>query len=1004
MDHVGPFRLDQLLGQGGMGKVYRATHQAMRLPVALKALDPTKLELERGAKLLAAEVRAMARLDHPHIGRVLDHGIAGAGEAVSEGTAWYAMELLSSDLTREARHLRWDGLQPLIEQLLDALAHAHSRGVVHRDLKASNVLFGRPGDARPGLKLVDFGIAASGADSLRRAGSPSTMAPEQYRRDLAEIGPWTDLYALGGLVWRLVTGSRPTGDFRGPELQLAKLDCAFVPFAPRYAVPSHLEGWLRRCLQPDPGERFASAAAAHADLAGHSLAPRTWRDPDPTPLPRGLAAAGHTLLAWREPVVTGQEEARDALWQALRAAARDGQRAARCLTGAEGVGASAIGRWWVERAHARTRAFTAHVVAHADQPADAGVQRLVDAILQPLGDPRSDEGRVRGLSRLRLAHLELAALTDPAPLLPHLVEACATLLEALCQQRPLALFFDDAHLDPGLTMLAARLREGAGPIMVVTREPIAPPGVTELRLRPLRSPELSEVLARLLPLEPVLHAELLARAHGSPARLREQLLVLRDRLTPSEHGFTHPLPLPEPRAAVEWLEALDEPSIRLLEVAAVLGPDVAVSLWAVAADVPASRCLLLLERLEGWGWVPAGSPRLALPPAVVDGLQQRARDHRRFATACIQAASALEALGGDPLTAGRCWRDAGLPADAARCWLTGWRRLVRRHGPRVALGAMEAAEGLLADVPEEEALHGERLRIELELRFFLRESGVAARARAGEAWAASNGWADTAAVCARAIAFADHEEPAKVVATYERLHATWFDRCSPRFQADLLVSWYFHAERFAQPNRDALYADAMARLEALDQPHMRRLRLAVRTMRLLRDADPEAVVVAREAVTLSQQYSPLQLCQDWSQLGWAHQQQGEILQAERAFREAAAAARWLDQPHAHTWAIANLAGLAAIDGRFEVAARRAQRALAGSDLPYINAVMRLLCAVPLAQRGRWSDLRALWPDIATHVPKVVPPDPEVEAAVAEILRCAERELHPFTASIRALLP
>jgi serine/threonine protein kinase/tetratricopeptide (TPR) repeat protein len=1005
MDHVGPFQLVRRLGRGGMGQVWLARHERMPLPVALKALDTSRLDAAAAERLLAAEVRAMARLDHPHIGRVFDHGVAGDSDALPPGTPWFAMEHCSSDLQRQGLRLRWPRLRPLVHQLLDALGHAHARGVVHRDLKRSNVLISTAGDARPGLKLVDFGIAAMGSDALRSAGSPSTMAPEQHRRDLSLVGPWTDLYALGSLVWRLVTGSRPTGDARGDALIAAKQQADFVPFDARFAVPDHLEDWLRQLMQPEPADRPPSAAAALAALEQRrTVAPKSWRDPAHRQVPRMMQAAGHTLWAWRQPVFTGRHDARDTLWRLLWRVAHERRGEGLCLTGPPGVGATALGRWWLERVHARTHAYVGQVAGRPAHDADAGVQRLVDDLLQPFGTPRDPVGRRQGLVRLGLQHLQerLDPLVD-APALSTAVEATAELVEGIAEQLPVALFLDDLGHDPGLGLLASRLASSTRPIAVVCRDAEAPPGMQALPLSALRTPELSEVLSRLLPLMPAVHGEVVADAHGFPGALRARLRALVPGLVLSDDGFDHPRPLPRSEPDAAWLEGLADEHLLLLEQAAWLGADVAVAMWAAAAQCDTAVCQRVLLDLERRGWLGAHATRLTLSPTVVAALRDRARAAGRQVDQAVQAASALAAYRGDPLAEGRCWEAAGLYEEAARAWVVGWRRLVQRHGPKVALGAIVDAERLLADVPPTPELHGERLRVELELRFFLRQPDVQQRAEAALALATDLDWPDLAATSLRAVAFALHDDPPAVVEVYEALHAQWFERCSPHYQADLLVSWYFHAERFAEPNRDALYDDVMQRLEGLADPHMRRLRYAVRTLRLLRDRSPQAVDVAREAVRLSQQHSPLQLCQDWSQLGWALQQQGDAQGAERAFREAAAAATWLDQPNAHTWALANLAGLSALGGRWDEAAHRAQQALAGSQLTYINAVMKLLCTPSLAEQGQWAEVRALWPEIAEVVPQVVPADPEVLAAARALLERAELEGHPHGDAVRSMI-
>jgi eukaryotic-like serine/threonine-protein kinase len=278
---LGPFRLDRCIGRGGMAEVWSGVHAAQGVPVAVKVMTG---ERAREASFRAAfrnEVQAVASLDHPGIVLVFDHGEVGrdAEEAsralMTAGSPTLAMELADGTLgSLLAGGLAWDGLRQILLDLLDALAHSHARGVVHRDLKPNNILVFRDGEGPPRLKLADFGLAQAmelqnRSDSTEViCGTPTYMAPEQLRGRWRDYGAWTDLYALGCLAWNLAAGKPPfagMGLIETIRLQMEEEPPAFVPRTP---VPRGFEGWLRRILAKDPGRRFLRAADASWALLG----------------------------------------------------------------------------------------------------------------------------------------------------------------------------------------------------------------------------------------------------------------------------------------------------------------------------------------------------------------------------------------------------------------------------------------------------------------------------------------------------------------------------------------------------------------------------------------------------------------------------------------------------------------------------------------------------------------------------------------------------------------
>ncbi len=290
---LGPFRLLSLIGRGGMAEVWRAEHATRKVPVAVKVVTASHAREPRYRAAFRNEVQAVARLHHPGIVLVLDHGVVTPeAEALSEGAVaagspYFAMELASwGALDRVRTPLAFADLHRILGALLDALAHAHARGVIHRDLKPSNVLLAAPTDARPGLKLTDFGIAHAleadqvGADSAS-SGTPHFMAPEQFMGEWRDYGPWTDLYAVGCLAHVLASGKLPFMGETAVQLAYSHLNLQPPELELDPSVPDAFTGWVRRLMQKTPADRFQRAADAAWALT--QMAKR----PHPPPVTRG---------------------------------------------------------------------------------------------------------------------------------------------------------------------------------------------------------------------------------------------------------------------------------------------------------------------------------------------------------------------------------------------------------------------------------------------------------------------------------------------------------------------------------------------------------------------------------------------------------------------------------------------------------------------------------------------------------------------------------------------
>lgn len=272
---LGPFVLEKRIDSGAMGDVWRGTHRTEGVSVAVKFV--TSFTPGRGdTGRFRREVRSAAALNHPGIIRIFDFGevdqefAAQSGLLFRPGAPYLVMEYADGGtLAAFESELSWSQLRELLVGLLQALGHAHSRGVIHRDLKPSNILLTKDTNGGHLYKISDFGLAflvdeamESGSSHERAVGTPYYMAPEQIRSRWRDYGPWTDLYGLGCVVWRLVTGEYP---FPGASLlQVAQkhLSEPLPEFDPRIDVPDNFEHWLARLLEKHPNHRFRRAADA----------------------------------------------------------------------------------------------------------------------------------------------------------------------------------------------------------------------------------------------------------------------------------------------------------------------------------------------------------------------------------------------------------------------------------------------------------------------------------------------------------------------------------------------------------------------------------------------------------------------------------------------------------------------------------------------------------------------------------------------------------------------
>lgn len=263
------YRVEQLLGQGGMGVVFAARHLALDERVAIKVLAPAASDNQDALARLRREARILARVRNEHVVRVIDLG------QLEDGAPFMVMEHLTGrdlcSLLEEQGRMAVESAVSYVLQALVALAAAHANGVVHRDLKPENLFLARGQDGAWLIKVLDFGISRLERRSQSNAsasmtgpsavmGTPLYMSPEQLR-DAGAVDARSDIWSIGVVLYELVTGLSP---FSGASLADIAIKIATEPPPPlalaEPSVAAGLESVLSRCLRKEREQRFASVA------------------------------------------------------------------------------------------------------------------------------------------------------------------------------------------------------------------------------------------------------------------------------------------------------------------------------------------------------------------------------------------------------------------------------------------------------------------------------------------------------------------------------------------------------------------------------------------------------------------------------------------------------------------------------------------------------------------------------------------------------------------------
>ncbi len=643
------YLLERPIGRGGFGEVWRAMDPTSATPLAIKVLVQEVARNARFQGQLRKEIRAVARLDHPNIVRLVDVGTLSQGAEratdgrVVAGSPFVAMEFIDGlNLSTWAAGTKgtppdWPQLEAVADKLLDALAHAHARGVVHLDVKPSNVLL-RHQDASP--VLMDFGIAWLRRDDRapEQGGTLAYAAPEQLIGDARDVGPASDLFAFGAMFWELLTGAPPFTAATPEERAFASLPA----FRPRVDVPEHVESWLRQLLAPQPRQRFAATAFARRAL-GQSQPPSIADALRITAPRRPTGPLGLGLWGVGEVPFVGREAQRAQLRNHAEEAAR-GHAQTVVLTGPEGAGKTRLAEWVLEHL-AAAGLFTTFRVR-----GDRG---------ETLGDTLRKAFRLEGLSVERATRRLAPELDDPwlagaaaevllndethRPLAkdtasPQLLHR---FLEALAEKRPVALLFDECAAPP----LSGRL------LVLRTESEEGMHGSSEAEHRLALDPLSDAARQQLFDVLRLGQGprQALGTQHAWPEWLLSQVAHWADagRLKPDAGGIDFVSRAAQNPTGDLWQHRLDalsqrlsEGELRALEVAAFLPNGFPLEAWARAAEqVKAIPSLAALDRVAMEGLGRFDGQRFAFSSeALRRPLQERA-GHRRTAIhrACGQA-------------------------------------------------------------------------------------------------------------------------------------------------------------------------------------------------------------------------------------------------------------------------------------------------------------------------------------------------------------------------------
>ena len=721
----GRYRVEAILGKGGMGTVYRAHDEQQRREVALKVLHQ-RVFAEQQALRTKHEFRAMVQLRHPRMVEVQDYGV------LSAGTPFFVMQLLEGRDLQGAGQLAMPLVYQVVAAVADALGFMHARGYVHRDVKPANVHLSS--GAPPEVKLLDFGTAElTGLGAGTIAGTLRYLAPESHYAGAAD--PRVDLYALGVLAYEITTGSCPFTGHGAAELLRAKLARLPPLDVVRPEVPPAFARLVADLLAPEPSARPRNCQEVSARLAAIA----------------GPVEATLELSAeLRTPAVAGRKDELGRLRSEFQAAA-EGKARALFLVAPAGAGKTRV----FEEALLEVRVTGAQVaIAHprgfGRQPYET-LRALLSTMLHQPGAAAA-LASAGGAEALGALHPEAQAhapargepARDPVAEREIMHAGLARFVAALATQHPVVLGIDDIHVADSASLealgsllgacrgarlaLCGTIREGETISAPLRRLLDMTEVATRVPLQPLGSPQLGELLATTLgPCEPSerLLADIARASAGNVYFVLEILrsMIRRGVLSRARTGVVLPAqldPADVPGSLAEALlarmEQIGALARRTLTALAVLGREAEMDTLAAILGAPEEDFLdALVELRRGEfietdvGRVRVHHPRVREVLAAALPEAERVALHRRVAEVLEKAGSA----GASQPSAAELavhWAGAGVRRRALELWVLAGDGRYDALAHHDAGEAYKRAEQLLDAAPR-----GERLELERKL-------------------------------------------------------------------------------------------------------------------------------------------------------------------------------------------------------------------------------------------------------------------------------------------------